>query len=79
MKITKQRIIEIIKEEMNQKEFGDFLVDTGKEAKTNSQITSESSILEELITLLMDKSSSGTADSKISDILEYAKTKLGAE
>lgn len=79
MKITKKRVMQIIKEEIGQKELGDSLLDIGKKVKTNSQISSEAPMLSELITLLIDKSSSGTADSKMAEILEFAKSKLGAK
>lgn len=86
MKITKQRIKQIIKEELesaseinDNKGLGNMLLDMGKTIISNPQVSSESPMLAELIVLLVDKTSSGNVDTKVEEILNFAKSKLGEQ
>ena len=88
MKITKQRIVQIIREELsviNEQESIDntdlagVMLTLSKDLKTNTQVSSESPMINDLVTLLIDKASSSDIDAKLEDILNYAKSKLGEQ
>ena len=84
MKITKQQIVQIIREELNlvkeqesidNTDLAGVMLTLSKDLKANTQVSSESPMINDLVTLLIDKASSSDVD----DILNYAKSKLGEQ
>jgi hypothetical protein len=88
MKITKQRIVQIIREELSviseqesidNTDLAGAMLTLSKDLKANTQVSSESPMINDLVTLLIDKASSSDVDAKLEDILNYAKSKLGEQ